>query len=260
MGCLSWPLFRQQARWDCVCLKSKALSPKCAFWLKAIFSHHTCLQCMKLHQGRVWGTLGLQSVLQITFQTSEKLQFNSLLQRREMGVQGEENWEYHDLQALQITFRDVPNAPCLSRSLQVISGQSVTQLCDVHRENVVGKCCCYSWEVLVYINGMRNLAWFLPCPSPGCYFSLCHCCKWDLTKMIFSFPIVTEILLWALSESPSPCADTVGAQSVKFEPTRQTGTSPSSIMDSLRWCWGGWISQLAAVGKKATVTGSEKKG
>lgn len=116
-------LFRQQARRGCVCLKSKAPSPKCAFWLKAIFSHHECLQCMKLHQGKMWGTLGLQSVLQITFQTSEKLQFNPLLQRREMGVQGEEDWEYCDLQALQITFRDVPNAPCLSRSLQVISGQ-----------------------------------------------------------------------------------------------------------------------------------------
>lgn len=105
------------------------------------------------------------------------------------------------------------------------------QLSVTHTANVVGKCCCYSWEMFVYINDMRNLAQFLPCPSPGCYFSLCHCCKWDLAKMIFSFPIDTEILLWALGESPSPwCADTMGAWSVKFEPTWQTGTSPSFEM------------------------------
>lgn len=30
---------------------------------------------------------------------------------------------------------------------------------------------CYSWEVLVYLSGMRNLAQFLPCPSWGCYSS-----------------------------------------------------------------------------------------
>lgn len=91
---------------------------------------------MKLHQGKIQGTLGLQSMLQIAFQTSEKLQFNLLLQRREMGAQCEEYWEFSDLQALQITFRDVPNAPCLSRSLQVISDQvSHAGLCYSH-----GKC------------------------------------------------------------------------------------------------------------------------
>lgn len=74
-----------------------------------------------------------------------------------------------------------------------------------------------------------------------------------------SFPIVTEILLWALGEFPSPwCANTVGAWSVKFEPTWQTGTSPSSVMNSLRWCCRGWISWLSTMGKKATVTGSER--
>lgn len=67
--------------------------------------------------------LGFKACSKITFQTSEKLQFNLVVQKREMRVEGEEVWEYCDLQALQITFRDVPKAPCLSRSLQVISGQ-----------------------------------------------------------------------------------------------------------------------------------------
>lgn len=29
------------------------------------------------------------------------------------------------------------------------------------------------WEVLVYLSGMRNLAWFLPCPSQMWYSSMC---------------------------------------------------------------------------------------
>lgn len=104
---------------------------------------------------------------------------------------------------------------CLGAS-KSFQAKSVMQVCVIHMANVVGKCCCCCfWEVLVYINGMRNLARFLPYPSPGCYFSLWHCCKWDLSRMIFSFPIVTEILLWALGESPSPwSADIVAAWSL----------------------------------------------
>lgn len=48
--------------------------------------------------------------------------------------------------------------------------KSVMQLCVTHMANVVGKCCCCSWEVLVYINGMRKLAQFLPCPAQRVIF------------------------------------------------------------------------------------------
>lgn len=55
------------------------------------------------------------------------------------GAQGEEDWECCDLQAVKpvvITLRGVPNAPCSSRSPQVISVQdSYAALCYSH-----GKC------------------------------------------------------------------------------------------------------------------------
>lgn len=48
---------------------------------------------MKLQQGKMQGTLELQSMLRITFQASGKLLFKLLLQRRDTGAQGEEECE-----------------------------------------------------------------------------------------------------------------------------------------------------------------------
>lgn len=171
---------------------------------------------MKLQQGKMQGTLELQSMLRITFQASGKLLFKLLLQRRDTGAQGEEECELwlQSLKIVLITLKGVPNAPCLSRSPQVISVQAsyVALLSFTQQIWSVNVLMCCSWEVLVYTDSMRNLAWYLPCPSQGC--------KWDLTKRSFSFLLITAILLWALGESSfSWCADTVGVWRVKSEPS-----------------------------------------
>lgn len=131
-------LFRQQARQGCLCLKNKALSLKCAFQLKAIFLHHTCL----LHEasagqdeGYTWASKHALN----HFPGKWKIVVHITPAEKGNGAQGEEDWECCDLRALKtvlITLRGVPNAPCLSRSLQVISVQaSYAALCYSH-----GKC------------------------------------------------------------------------------------------------------------------------
>lgn len=209
----------------------------------------------------MWDMLGLQSMLWITFQTSEKLQFKLLLQGREGEHRVRRSCDLQALKTVLITLRRGPNVPFLSRSLRVISVQArYTALCCSR-----GKCgrkmlriCCFL-EVLLYINGMSNAMQFLPYLSRAYILFLCHFCKWDLAKRSFSFLLITAILLWTFCESSCPsCGGTVGAWSVKFESTWQTGTRPSSMTDSLRWCWGRWTHPLAGLGKKATLLDSKK--
>lgn len=86
------------SRQDKAAFASKAKHPSLnhAFQLKAIFLHLTCLYCMKHHQGKMQGKLELQSMLQITSQTSETIAFQITFAEKGNGLEDEKDWECCD--------------------------------------------------------------------------------------------------------------------------------------------------------------------
>lgn len=141
---LMTPLCRQQTRRGCLCLKSKALSLKRTFQLKAIFLHHTHLYGMKLQQGKMQGTLGLQSMLWITFQSSEKLQFKLLLQGREMEHRVRRTGNvvtFRPSRLSQSPWRVTQMLLFYLRASKRFWPKPVVQLCGIHMAIVAGKRC-----------------------------------------------------------------------------------------------------------------------
>lgn len=141
---LMTPLSRQQTRQGCLCLKSKALSLKHTFQLKAIFLHHTHLCGMKLQQGKMQGMLGLQSMLWITFQSSEKLRFKLLLQGREMEHRVRRTGNvvtFRPSRLSQSPWRVTQMFLFYLRASKWFWPKPVVQLYVIHMAIVVGKCC-----------------------------------------------------------------------------------------------------------------------